>query len=228
MRWISLRCAPLVAVALIMVACGKPAPAPTSEPSGEGVLGSVDLPSTAAPTPSASPPDGGSGDEDCYTYDPQMLLRNYEAGVHMVRVDHGDEIIRVYGGPGDPIGTAAIAVATRFETVCYIGRGNSFDSPRYVFEYWLNPSGMVHPDEPADLFDECVDYEPSRLAVSPNPDGPGWVVRADGNVLQVFATQADAEAGLDVVAAQGQICYVLTRTPESVRADISFTINTGD
>jgi hypothetical protein len=159
-----------------------------------------------------------------------MLIKNYEAGVHVIRVDHGDEIIRVYGGPGDPIGDAALAVATRFESVCYIGRGNSFDSPTYVFEYWGNPSGMIHPNEPSDLFSECVSYDPPDLRVNPNPDGPGWVVRAEGNVLQVLATEADAEATLDILSTRDLNCYLRTRTPapENARADISFTFDSGD
>ena len=213
-----------------VVACGgSPAPDPAAQATGEGTLGSAG-PTVTPPPVVLSPSSGGGGGEDCYTYDPQMLIKVYEAGVHMIRVDHGEEIIRVYGGPGDPIGVAALAVATRFETVCYIGRGNSFDSPTYVFEYWRDPSGMIHPNEPADLFSQCAGYDPSALRVNPNPDGPGFVVRAAGNVLQVFATEADAEAGLAVLNHRDLNCYLLTRTPApaNARADISFPFDSGD
>lgn len=224
-----------------LVACsGTPATDPAAQPSAEGVLGSADptvtpSPVVAEPSPIITPspvvaPPEPSPDDDCYTYDPQMLIKNYEAGVHVIRVDHGEEIIRVYGGPDDPIGAAALAVATRFETVCYIGRGNSFDSPTYVFEYWRHPSAMIHPNEPADLFSECVEYRPSDLRGNPNPDGPGWVARAGANVLQVFANRADAEAGLAILDLRSMICYLHTRTPapENAPADIAYYFDSGD
>ena len=89
---------------------------------------------------------------------------------------------------------------------------------------------MIHPEEPADLFSECLHYDPDDLRVNPNPDGPGWVVRVDGNVLQIMATEADAEAVMEIMMLYGELCFVRTRTPapENARADITFTINTGD
>lgn len=220
----------LIATALGVAACNGAAP-----PPGSGGLGTIaptsPAPQSSAATPSSSDTGGGApGGEDCYTYDAQVLLKNYAAGVHVIRPDHGEEIIRVHGGPGDVVGDKALAVATRFTKVCYIGRGNSLGSPTYVFEYWREPSGLVHPNEPTDLWSDCVDYAPADLQVGPNPDGPGFAVRAGGLVLHLFATEADANAARAVLSLEGQLCYLRNHAPAPVDApaDITFTHNSGD
>jgi hypothetical protein len=216
-----------LAVALSTAACGGDSTGP-SPTGGEGIIN--DPVTTSSPTavasPTAAPP--ATPAEDCYTYDAQMLLDSYAAGVHAIRVDHGDEIIRVYGGPDDAIGDAAISVATFFNEICYIGRGNSFNSPEFVFEYWQDPSGMNHPNQPDALFFGCGNYSPSDLVVEPLGPGLGWRVRAGAVDLQHFATEADANAGRAVLALADEICYLRNTASSGQPNDITFVRGSGD
>lgn len=232
----------VLAAGLALTACGgDPAPsaAPSDDPAGIGVMGTAD-PTTPAPTATATdeggggsspgPTGGGSegGAEDCETYDAQVLISRYAAGVHVILPDHGSELIRVYGGPADEVGTKALAVARLFNTVCYIGRGNSFDSPEFVYEYWREPSGATA--SPLLYGDDCVSYEPRDLRVESLGAGHGYRVTDGTHDLQHFATEADARRGKAAIGLQDLLCYVRTSTPSpaEVPAHITYTFNSGD
>lgn len=241
---------PLAALAagLALTACGGD-PAPSAGPSGDadgsGVLGTADAttPAATTPTPTATGgSDGGStggsgggssgggtsGGEDCVTYDAQVLMSRYAAGVHVILPDHGSELIRVYGGPGDEVGSKALAVARLFNTVCYIGRGNSFDSPEFVYEYWRDPSGATA--SPLLYGDDCVSYDPRALRVESLGTGRGFRVTDGTRDLQHFATEADARRGVTAIGLQDLLCYVRTNTPApaEIPAHITYTFNSGD
>ncbi len=245
MRRILLPLAALVA-GLALTACGgDPAPTanPTDDTAGSGVLGTADA---TMPAPTASGDGGGSeggssgggssgggssggtADEDCVTYDSQVLISRYAAGVHVILPDHGSELIRVYGGPADEVGSKALAVARLFNTVCYIGRGNSFDSPEFVYEYWREPSGATA--SPLLYGDDCVSYSPRDLRVKSLGAGRGYRVTDGTHDLQHFATEADARLGRTAIGLQDLLCYVRTTTPAAaeIPAHITYTFNSGD
>jgi hypothetical protein len=220
MRRTLLLCA-AIAASLSATACGgTPPPDPTG--SGTGTVSAPATPAAPATAPPTTPPTtspGGGDDEDCVTYDAQVLLRNYAAGVHVIRPDHGSELIRVYGAPDALVSDQAFGVARRFETICYIGRGNN---PEFVFEYWQDPSGFTTPDIPG-FGDDCLNYNPPDLVV--DPVGGAWRVRAGSTDLQHFASAADANRGRAVLAQQDLLCYVHTRTPlpDDDPADITYS-----
>lgn len=221
------------AVILGTAACtDDPAAGPTL--GGEGTLDTADSTTpapppatTAGPASQPGPPAPAPGAEDCFTYDPQVLVSRYEAGVHVVFPDHGPEILRVHGGPGDVVGDKAIEVAKLFSTVCYIGRFNSFGSPEFVYEYWTDPSGS--PASPL-LFagGDCTSYAPPDLAVEALAGGAGFRVTAGGADLQHFATEADANLGRNKIGLQDLLCRVEDSTPEGEPSDITYTFNSGD
>ena len=222
MRGIPLRSAPAVlAVGLALVlgatACGDPAgppgPAGTTTPGPAGT--------TPGPTGTTTP-----FTEDCYNYDAQVLIKNYAAGVWVIRPDHGEELIRVYGGPGDAVGDTALTVAKHWNTICYIGRGNSFNSPEFVFEYWRDQSDFyTTPWPPA--APHCDAYGFASLRVEAIGPGLGWRV-TDGRLdLQHFATEQDANNGRTVLAEVDELCKIDSETPapDAKPADITYNMH---
>jgi hypothetical protein len=180
---------------------------------------------TAAATTSA-PAAGGSGfptPEDCLTYNPANLSRRYEAGVWVVAENGSREIVRVYGGPSDQQGDQALAVAKRYQKVCFIGRGNHrSEKEAYIYEYWRNPSGQTPAIPGGD--DLCSPYNRNNLTVEDMGDGDGWRVKDHDHVLQLFDNGTDANNGKLVLAHYDQQCSIGSDTPSGVQADITFTL----
>lgn len=227
-----------LALTLSAAACGNPTTNPdtagtTTDPSGVPVIGTGTVDPTSAPT-TADPGGGeggggggggsggggggggGAGDgswpspEDCISYDANTLTVNYEAGVWVVR-SGTTEIVRTYGGPSDPNGNHALAVAKRYTKVCFIGRGNHREGrEEYIFEYWRDPSG-INTTLP-DAEEVCSSYDRTNIIVDDASDN-AWRVRDDDHVLQMFDTEQDATGGKLVLEKYNQICYVDSLTP---------------
>ena len=205
MRGTPLRSAPAVlAVGLFLVlgvtGCGDPGGTP-------GPAGTLPNPGPGE-TPSAAT-------EDCVNYDAQRLVKNYAAGVHAIWADSGGlELIRVYGGPADIAGDWALMAARHWSTICYIGRGNSFDNPDFVFEYWRDRSPLFgSPWPPAGGgFETMVGYDFALLRVEEMLSG-GWRVMAGSKDLQHFATEVDANRGLAVIALWDEFGKIDSFTP---------------
>lgn len=157
--------------------------------------------------------------EDCVSYDPVRVERNYAAGVHAIWYTEGQELVRVYGGPSDPDGDAALRVAKGFSMICYIGRGNS--NPDHVFEYWRGRTGASLP-RPSEH--SVVSYDPTLLRVE-NTAAFGWRVTTGLGVdLQHFATEEEANRGLAVMATATELCKVdsVVPSPDLRPAHITF------
>jgi hypothetical protein len=214
MRGTPLRSSPAVlAVGLLLVlgvsGCGDPGGTPG--PAG-----------TANPGPGETP---SPVTEDCVNYDAQRLQKNYAAGVHAIWAD-GLELIRVYGGPGDDVGNRALAAAQHWSTICYIGRGNSFNNPDFVFEYWRDPSPLFGtPWPPAGGgYGHMVLYDFTVLRVEEMLPG-GWRVIADSKDLQHFATEEDANRGLAVFALWDEFGMIDSYTPAPMVGPAHITYN---
>jgi hypothetical protein len=191
-----------------------------------GVSGCGDPGGTPGPAGTFNPGPGETPSpvtEDCVNYDAQRLVKNYAAGVHAIWADSGGlELVRVYGGPADNVGDRALTVARHWSTICYIGRGNSFNNPDFVFEYWRNKSefwGTPFPPPPG-----CEFYDYTLLQVESMGAGLGWRVTAGTYDLQHFATEEDANRGRMVFAEVDEFCKIdsLTPSPDVRPADITY------
>jgi hypothetical protein len=97
-----------------------------------------------------------------------------------------------------------LALAKRYTQLCYIGRSNHrADHYSYVMNYWPAPSGLTTTIATRD----CTPYSRDTLSVV-NAGAIGWEVTDGSNVLQLFDTQADADAGVMVLRHTTNVCYV--------------------
>jgi hypothetical protein len=165
---------------------------------------------------------GGGGSqwpspENCINYEPstaQIAPNNY--GGYSVWAG-GQELVRLYDNGDDNAQAKVLALVNRYRTVCFVGRGN--DRLEFVFEYWKNPSGNNSPIPGSE--DDCSTYDRTRLQV--DDTGDGWRVKNDDNVLQLFATQHEAENGRIVLAKYDRICRIHTESfDEEDRAQITY------
>jgi hypothetical protein len=115
-------------------------------------------------------------------------------------------------------------VARHWNTICFIGRGNSFDSPEFVFEYWRDESDFfTTPWPPARS--HCDTYYYASLQVQEIGGGRGWRVTDGSTDLQHFATESDAINGMAVIEGMDEVCRISTETPDSQRADITYNMH---
>ena len=143
-----------------------------------------------------------------------------------IRPDHGQELIRVYGGPADDVGDRALAVAKHWNTICYIGRGNPFNNPDFVFEYWRDQSDFFNTPWPP-LAPACDGYNFNTLRVENMGGGLGWRVTDGSKDLQHFASQQDANNGRTVLTKVDELCNIRSETPspDVKPADITFNLH---
>jgi hypothetical protein len=217
--------APL-AIACVLVAgtaCGG-----NTEPPGSAGAGVIDPSAgtdpSAGPAGTAQPEQGGQAQqpaannnttaasstwpapEDCISYNPNNLTVRYEAGIYAV-TDGSSVVLRVSGGPGENVGTKALALAKRYRSHCFLGRGNNREEKnQYVFDYWRNPSGMTPAIE--DSEDDCSSYNRNNLTVEDMGGGYGWRVKDHDHVLHLFNNESDARNGKLVLSKYSQECSI--------------------
>jgi hypothetical protein len=208
-----------VAIACVLVAgtaCGG-----KTETPGAGVVDqSAGTDSSGGPAATTQPPAGGQPlpppntgpaaswptPEDCISYNPNNLTVRYEAGLYAVN-DGSSVVVRVSGGPGENVGTKALALAKRYRSHCFLGRGNNReDKNQYVFDYWRNPSGMTPAIE--DSEDDCSPYNRNNLTVEDMGGGYGWRVKDHDHVLHLFNNESDARNGKLVLSKYSQACSI--------------------
>lgn len=202
--------ATLVLTAAGSCASGKP------ETKGPPEVSTVVTPSAdaAAPGPGASPSRGSGGSspaaaswptpEDCLSYNPAGLTKQYAAGIHQI-MDGSRIVLRLHGGPGETIGEQGLALARRYRKHCYIGRGNTREEKgEYIFDYWRDGSGNTPsiPDE------NCSSYNRNNLTVEDMGSGHGWRVKDHDHVLQQFDNETDARNGKLVLGKYSRICFI--------------------
>jgi len=224
MRGIPLRSAPAVLAVGLSLVLGATACGPPGEPPGPGGTTTPGpAGTTATPSPAGTAP---AFTEDCYTYDAQVLTKSYAAGVWVIRPDHGEELIRVHGGPADGVGDRALAVAKHWNTICYIGRGNPFNNPDFVFEYWRDQSDFYNTPWPNPQ-GACGTYNFNTLQVENMGGGLGWRVTDGTRDLQHFASQQDANNGRTVLTNYDELCKIDSETPspDVHPADITYNLH---
>lgn len=232
----------VIAGAVILAAatgCGQESPQPPSETTSITTSPSIDASGEPSTTPAGQPDGGGSGgggsgggsggsggagggtggsggsggsgggaSENCITYEPATAeVSPNNAGGYSLWAS-GQELIRFYQDGDSNASAKVLALAKRYRTVCFVGRGN--DRLEFVFEYWKNPSGSNSPIP--DSEDDCTSYDRNNLQV--DDTGYGWRVKNDDNVLQLFATQSDANNGRTVLAMYDRICRISTESPD--------------
>lgn len=168
------------------------APSTAATPTGTG----------GAPKTSAAPQ--WPSPEDCISYNPNNLTKNYAAGFYVI-FDGTKQVIRVPGGPGESVGDQALALAKRYRKHCFLGRNNTREEKNsYIFDYWLDSTGSTPsiPDE------NCNNYNKNNLTVEDMGSGHGWRVKDHDNVLHLFDKESDARNGKLVIGKYSHICVV--------------------
>jgi hypothetical protein len=183
--------------------------AATPEPTGTGAGGPAADPQ---PTSTGTTSGGGGGQtnawpspEDCVTYNPNNLTKQYAAGIWSIR-DGQTEVARVHDGPAENTGDKALALAKRWKSHCFIGRDNHrTEKYSYIFDYWRNSSGVntTIPDQESD----CSGYNKNNITVDDMGDG-AYRVKDHDHVLHGFDTRSDANNGKLVLAKYNQICFI--------------------
>lgn len=208
-----------MAAALVLTAAGSCASG-KPETQGPPEISTVATPSLdSTPAPGAPPSRGtgggtGSGGspaaatwpspEDCLTYNPANLTKQYAAGIHQI-IDGTRIVLRLHGGASDNVGEQGLALARRYKRHCFIGRSNTREEKgEYIFDYWRDGSGSTPsiPDE------SCSGYNRSNLTVEDMGSGHGWRVKDHDHVLQLFDNETDARNGKLVLAKYSRICFI--------------------
>lgn len=186
-----------------------PAGVPAASAStASGVAGAGPGPATQPGRTTAAPPPAWPSPEDCVAYRPASLTVHYEAGIYAV-TDGATIVLRAPGGPGESIGSKALALAQHFRRHCFLGRGNSReDHNAYVFDYWRDPSGLT--PTIADQDEDCSGYDPANLTVENMGGGHGWRVKDHDHVLHLFDTESDARNGKLVLSKYHRLCFLGT------------------
>ena len=206
----------LVPLVILTAAAGCDSGKPETQgpPEISTVATPTDGPATPA-APGASPSRGSGGGspavpaawpspEDCLTYDPGNLTKQYAAGIHQI-MDGSRIVLRLHGGPSENIGEQGLALARRYKKHCYLGRGNTREEKgEYVFDYWRDASGSTPsiPDE------NCSGYNRNNLTVEDMGSGHGWRVKEHDHVLQQFDNESDARNGKLVLGKYSRICFI--------------------
>lgn len=206
-------------VALVLTAAGS-CDSGKPETQAPPEISTVVTPSTGpdTPAPGASPSRGSGGSspgggqvpaawpnpEDCLSYNPGNLTKQYAAGIHQI-MDGSRIVLRLHGGPGETIGEQGLALARRYRRHCFIGRTNTREEKgEYIFDYWRDGSGNT----PSIPEENCSGYNRNNLTVEDMGSGHGWRVKDHDHVLQLFDNETDARNGKLVLAKYSRICFI--------------------
>jgi len=181
-------------------AAKSPSPGPSASGAAAAAGGSGQA--TAAPTPDnlpwPSPP-------DCTTYNPSALTLSYDNVVSKWVVEESGNPNSLLNFMYQADGGDGLALAKRYTQLCFIGRGNTYTVTHwsYILKYWRGPTGTAT----AIATRDCVAYNRPGLTVVPVSSNDYEVT--DGTiVLQQFASQADAGAGVTVLEHSTNMCYI--------------------
>jgi len=181
-------------------------PVVVDSPAPNPPAGSPAPPKSAPPKSAPPPAQTWPSPEDCVSYNPNNLTVHYEAGIHAIN-DGTKTVARVPGGPGENVGSKALAVAKRYKKHCYLGRHNTReDHNSYVFDYWREGSGLT--TTIADQDEDCSGYNRGNLTVEDMGSGHGWRVKDHDHVLHLFDTKSDADNGKLVLVKYSRICFL--------------------
>jgi len=139
--------------------------------------------------------------EDCISYNPATLTIVNEGANGWLLTD-GSTRLQMFASQSDA--ELGLQVARLHTQQCYIGRGNTRpDRSRYIFVYWKGSSGLSGTLPTND----CIAYERASLSIA-NEGADGWVLTSGTSRIKMFDTQADAQAGLDLLRNYDRVCYI--------------------
>lgn len=143
---------------------------------------------------------------DCISYNPNNLTVSFQSGVYVI-ADGGKTVARISGQQGENTGDKGLALAKRYTSHCFLGRGNTREEKNsFVFDYWRYLSGIQ--TTIADQDQDCSGYNRNNLTVEDMGDGNGWRVKDHDHVLHLFDNETDARNGKLVLAKYSQICFL--------------------
>jgi hypothetical protein len=100
--------------------------------------------------------------------------------------------------------TAALAVARRSTSFCFIGRGNSRPNRKdYIVEYWKGKSGQT-PTIPSP---DCIPYNKGGLKIV-NEGATGWLLTDGSSRMLILDTEQDAKNALILAQAHSKQCFI--------------------
>ena len=214
----------LVLAVLALSACGQsqpPAAPPPVAPEVSGIedFGSVPppgvVPSESTPVPPPPPPPTDNpkppvapAPETCVPYNAAALTVVANGDAWILKDDSLN--LKIFDTKADA--EDAKKVARNWTRYCTIGGKNTRPvRSRYIFSYFQMPSGL--PLGSAPQFD-CVPYDPAKLTIHSGVAHPAdqsetaWALKSGATALLYFATEADAQRGKLVAAANKQLCFI--------------------
>ena len=131
---------------------------------------------------------------DCLSHNPATLRIETRFG-HLTLTD-GNSSLASFDNQTDA--TNALALARRYELMCFVGRHPS-NRPgvtvathrKYMLNYWDNPTDAKTTIAP----ETCTRYEPPRLRAEDHGDA-GWIVTDDRGLTLTLDNKSDAAAAL--------------------------------
>ncbi len=138
---------------------------------------------------------------DCLPYDPGKL-RITDEGTRGWLLTDGSSRMKVLDNGTDA--QAALAVAQRHTSHCFIGRDNTRPNrANYIVEFWIGSSGLTPTVEAPD----CIPYHPTKLSIT-DEGANGWLLSEGPSRMLMLDTKADAELALAAVKTWSAQCFV--------------------
>jgi hypothetical protein len=176
----------------------------TAKAAGRAVVTAQVEAKTAIATITVRPDSvGGAGvgaAEDCFSYEPSLLLLKNDKQRGWMVQHQGQALLRF-----DKKGEAeqGMNLARRYKQHCYIGRRNNRpDSTAYYIEYWKGNSDVRTEIKK----EECQPYNREQLqVVQTNRD---WELRAGGAFILRAASKADADKAKAIASDHLAFCQI--------------------
>jgi hypothetical protein len=139
-------------------------------------------------------PDPSGRSRDCLFHNPSTLRIETQLG-HLTLTD-GQSWLASFDNQTDA--TNALALARRYDLLCFIGRHPSSrpgvtvaTHAKYMLNYWDDPTDAETTIAP----ETCTRYEPSRLRAEDHGEA-GWIVTDDHGLTLTLDNTSDAAAAL--------------------------------
>lgn len=183
-------------------------PSPTTPATGGPSVSPVR--SSPASSPASVPPPADPLDKivpaDCLSYDPNKL-KIYDAGAIGWRLvetlaSGQEHWMLILDNQADA--TAALAVARRSTSSCFIGRGNTRPNRAdYIVDYWKGKSGQATTIPAPD----CIPYNKAGLKIL-DEGATGWLLTDGSSRMLILDNQQDAKNALTLAQANSKQCFI--------------------
>jgi serine/threonine protein kinase len=138
---------------------------------------------------------------DCTAYEPGPLRVTADQAAGWIVTDGSANLLTL---DNESDARKALALAARFKSHCFLGRGNSRPNRSdYIIEYWDQPTGAPTRIDAED----CVGYDRSALRIT-EAGGNGFFLGDGRTRLLAADTKEDAQKAWEIAQASRQLCFI--------------------